>query len=105
VAHRVTAPPGAKRLHVLVLEGERPVEKTVDALVVAGHRVSRCCQPTASTLPCNTLAAGQPCPLDGIGVDLVLDLRAREAGHPASLAEGAACAERHAAPHVVVHDE
>jgi hypothetical protein len=95
----------ARPQHVLVLEGGRPADPTVDSLVATGHHVSRCCQPSASTLPCNALAVGQPCPLDGVAVDLVFDLRARASGHPASLAEGAACASRHDAALVVVQDE
>jgi hypothetical protein len=88
-------------MRVLVV-GTRPeaMEHTGELLRDAGHEVVTCHDPGAPAFPCRGLQ-GDPCPLDGPGVDVVISARDRALPTPTPFEEGAACALRHHVPMVV----
>jgi hypothetical protein len=77
------------------------VEHTSEILREAGHDVVSCHEPGASAFPCRGLQ-GDPCPLLGDSVDVVVTARDRALPTPTPYEDGAACALRHHVP-IVVH--
>jgi hypothetical protein len=94
------------KLNVLVLESERgAADGAREELTAAGHTVLRCHEPGAPAFPCNALAKGQECPLEGVVVDVALDVRSRPRPQPVPREDGVACALRHHIPVVVAGPE
>jgi hypothetical protein len=92
-----------ERLHVLLLDqAGGGAAGAIDALVAAGHVVSRCAAIGPAVGRCNTLAAGEPCPLDATPVDVVLELRVADAAPHTGFVGRGSCAQRNGVPLVVV---
>ncbi|MEZ5169299.1 MAG: hypothetical protein R3A49_00960 [Acidimicrobiia bacterium] len=92
----------ADTLGVLVIEADPGAASQVsEELVAAGHRVVRCHDSDREEFPCSALATGSSCPLDGGGVDLVLDVRSHPRSRPTVTETGVTCALRDRLPLVV----
>ena len=90
------------QLNVLVLESDAGAADVAEtSLVEAGHQVVRCHEPGHALFPCNALAEGRACPLDGTPVDVTLDVRLHARTHPTAGEDGAVCALRQHVPLVV----
>ncbi len=76
------------------------IEQAGAQLRAAGRTVLRCHEPGEASFPCNALIAGRRCPLD-VGVDVVLDVRARPVNPPSASEFGAVCALHAGVPLVV----
>ncbi|HZP30191.1 MAG TPA: hypothetical protein VFC99_14655 [Acidimicrobiia bacterium] len=76
------------------------MEHTSEVLRDAGHDVVSCHDLGDRPFPCRGLR-GEPCPLDGDGVDVVVTARDRAWPSPSPYEDGAACALRHHVPMVV----
>jgi len=76
------------------------IEQAGSQLRAAGRRVLRCHEPGDATFPCNALVPGRRCPID-VGVDVVLDMRARPVNPPALNEFGAVCGLHVGVPLVV----
>jgi hypothetical protein len=76
------------------------MEHTSEVLREAGHDVVSCHDPGEGSFPCRGLR-GDPCPLSGDGVDVVVTARDRAWPSPSPFEDGAACALRHHVPMVV----
>jgi len=79
---------------------EWAIQQAAGQLDAAGRRVLRCHEPDEATFPCNALIAGRCCPLD-MGVDVVLDMRARPVNPPSLTEFGAVCGLHAGVPLVV----
>ena len=88
-------------MRVLVV-GTMPesMDHTSEVLRDAGHDVLSCHDVGGAPFPCRGLR-GEPCPLDGDGVDVVVTARDRAWPNPSPYEDGAACALRHHVPMVV----
>jgi len=91
---------GSAATVLVVGTDEWAIEQAASQLGSAGRRVLRCHEPDEATFPCNALIAGRRCPLD-VGVDVVLDMRARPVNPPSLTEFGALCALRAGVPLVV----
>jgi hypothetical protein len=90
------------QLNVLVLESDHGAADVAETdLVEAGHRIVRCHEPGHAAFPCNALVAGHACPLEGVPVDVALDVRLHARTHPTPTEDGAVCAIRQHVPLVV----
>jgi hypothetical protein len=88
-------------MRVLVVGTEpEAMDHTGDVLREAGHEVVTCHAAGEPAFPCRGLR-GEPCPLDGDGVDAVVTARDRARPNPSPFEDGAACALRHHVPMVV----
>lgn len=76
------------------------VEQAAAQLRGAGRQVLRCHEPGEASFPCNALLPERRCPLD-VGIDVVLDIRARPVNPPALSEFGALCALHAGVPLVV----
>lgn len=89
-------------LGVLLIEADPGAASEVsEELVAAGHRVLHCHDSDGDEFPCSALATGSGCPLDGGGVDLVLDVRSHPRSRPTLTETGVTCALRDRLPLVV----
>jgi hypothetical protein len=87
-------------MDILVTESDPgAAADAVARLERAGHRVRRCHEPGDRAFPCAGLTTS--CPLEGEGVDVVLDVRARTRTWPTPLEDGITCALRRRVPVVV----
>ena len=76
------------------------IEQAGSQLRTAGRLVLRCSESGEPAFPCNALIPGRRCPLD-VGVDVVLDMRARPVNPPSATEFGAVCALHAGVPLVV----
>lgn len=76
------------------------IEQATGQLSAAGRQVLRCHEPGEAPFPCNALLPGRRCPLD-VGIDVVLDIRARPVNPPELSEFGAVCALHARVPLVV----
>src|SRR6476620_9070683 len=92
---------GRMAMRVLVV-GTIPesMDHTSEVLRDAGHDVLACHDTGGAAFPCRGLR-GEPCPLDGEGVDVVVTARDRAWPNPSPYEDGAVCALRHHVPMVV----
>lgn len=92
--------PGPAKSVLVVGTDQWAVEQAASQLRAAGRAVMRCHDPGEAAFPCNALIAGRRCPLD-VGVDVVLDVRARPVSPPPLDEFGAVCALHAGVPLVV----
>jgi hypothetical protein len=91
---------GAARAVLVVGTDQWAIEQAGGQLRAAGRQVLRCHEPGEPVFPCNALLPGRRCPLD-VGIDVVLDMRARPVNPPALSEFGAVCALHAGVPLVV----
>jgi hypothetical protein len=92
-------------MRVLVV-GSMPVSvgDATEELQRAGHEVLRCHDDAGPAFPCAALDGEEGCPLEGVPVDVVLDVHDARTGAPSAYEDGAACGVRQHIPLVVVAD-
>lgn len=92
--------PSPARTVLVVGTDQWAIDQAVGQLRAADRQVQRCHEPGEATFPCNALRPGRRCPID-VGVDVVLDMRARPVNPPALNEFGAVCALHAGVPLVV----
>ncbi len=95
-----SASPGPATSVLVVGTDQWAIEQAGAQLRTAGREVRHCQEPGEPAFPCNALIEGRRCPLD-IGVDVVLDVRARPVSPPPLEEFGAICALHAGVPLVV----
>lgn len=92
------------RRALLVSTDDEPMNDIESDLQAAGYEVLRCHPSHASGFPCGVLTEAG-CPLDGVPVDVTVDVRQHPWPHPTLREQGVTCSVRAGVPVVVLGRE